>query len=157
MLPAPEVDDSPDAVFVREYMRTNDAKLACVRSGLVDSRYPLGVTAERVLRRPEIQAAIAAVRALGLGKRERTEYSRELILDELQVIHDRSVETGQMTAAISALKEQSSLLGYREQTLNVNVNVKPSEMSLAELEAAVSKLTAIEGEYSIVGSENDNE
>lgn len=149
---------TPDAVFVQEYLKSGDAKLACVRAGLSDSRYALAVIAERHLKRPEIQAAIAAVKALGV-KRERVEYSRELLLDELQAIHDRSVETGQMTAAISALKEQSALLGYREQTVNFNVNVNPRELPLADLEAMVAKLAAdrgvIEGEYSVVGIGND--
>ena len=55
---------TPEGIFVREYVRTGDALVACNRAGLGSSQYPLRVMAERQLARPEIQAAIEAFRGL---------------------------------------------------------------------------------------------
>ena len=57
-----DTEMTPDAIFVREYVRHGDEMLAVNRAGLSDSRYSLSVIAEYHLGRPEIKAARAIQR-----------------------------------------------------------------------------------------------
>lgn len=130
---------SPEAVFAEEYVRTGSAMMAVNRSGLTDPRYPVEIVARELLKRPDIQSMISlAGKGAGVSRREVTEYTRELILDELQMVHERSISTGNMASAISAVKTQAQLLGFLDQTINVNHTLSAKGMSLADLRAAVS-------------------
>jgi hypothetical protein len=127
-----------DEIFVREYVRTGRSDVACVRAGLINPEYPIKVIADRQMARPEIQRQIAEATEAG-GKQERIEYSRDLILDELQVIHDRALSMSNFPSAINALKTQASMLGMMDQTLNINHTVGAKGMSLQELRALVAQ------------------
>jgi hypothetical protein len=141
---------TPDAVFCREYLKTGDAMIACVRSGLVNSEYALSVQASAQLSRPEIQAALGVLRANGL-RRERVIVTRDLIIEELQSAHEKAMETGQVSSAVSAKKLQAQLLGYLDQTVNVNHVVSARDLPLAQLRALVSgrleQTGVIDGDY----------
>lgn len=128
---------TPEAVFCREYIRTGDAKIACVRAGLTDSQFALSVQAEAVLVRPEIQAALEVLRDSGV-KRERVVVTRDLIIEELQSAHEKAMAGGQVASAVSAKKLQAQLLGYLDQTVNINHTVSARDLPLAELRALVS-------------------
>jgi hypothetical protein len=147
---------TPEAVFCREYLKTGDAKIACVRAGLVDSEYSLGVQAEAQLRRPEIRAALEVLRGSGV-RREKSVVTRELIVEELQAASEKALQTGQVSSMVSAKKLQAQLLGYLEQTVNVNHTVSARDLPLSELRALVSgrleggRPAIIEGEYRDVG------
>jgi hypothetical protein len=64
-------------------------------------------------------------------------------------------------SAVNAVKAQAQLLGYMDQTVTVNHNVRAAELSLEDLRAMVSKELAatapqpalIEAEYTEVGNE----
>jgi hypothetical protein len=81
-----------DLVFAREYVRLralkskNAAELACVRAGITNPEYHIKVVAERQLARVEVQRLIAEAETSGMAI-ERTEYTRDLFLDELQAVH----------------------------------------------------------------------
>lgn len=141
---------TPDAIFCREYLRTGDAKIACVRAGLANAEYPIAVQAEAQLRRPEIRAALETLQAQGV-KRERVVVTRDLIIEELQAAHEAAMRGGQVASAVSAKKLQAQLLGYLDTTVNVNHTVSARDLPLAELRALVAgRLEApalIEGEY----------
>lgn len=147
---------TPDAIFCREYLKTGDAMIACVRAGLANSEYALSVQADAQLRRREIQAALEVLRANGL-KRERVVVTRDLIIEELQAAHEKAMEAGQVASAVSAKKLQAQLLGYLDQTVNVNHTVSARELPLAQLRALVSgrleRDGVIEGEYTDVREE----
>ena len=133
---------TPDAIFVREYVKTGDAMLATSRAGLNDSRYTLSVLAEHHLRRPEIQAAIEIAKALARDARPVvTEYTRELILEDLERLHQEARVDGMYAPAISAKKVQAQLLGYLDQTVNVRHSVEPREMSTDELRRKIAELS----------------
>ena len=133
---------TPDAVFVREYVRTGDAMLATSRAGLNDSRYTLSVLAEHHLRRPEIQAAVQIAKALARDARPVvTEYTRELILEDLERLHLKASDDGMYAPAISAKKVQAQLLGYLDQTVNVRHSVEPREMTTDELRRKIAELS----------------
>ena len=136
---------TPDAVFVREYVRTGDAMLATSRAGLNDSRYTLSVLAEHHLRRPEIQAAIEIAKQLNRDVRPLgMEYTRELILEDLERLHQDARVDGAYAPAISAKKVQAQLLGYLDQTVNVRHSVEPREMSTDELRRRIAEMTGKE-------------
>lgn len=147
---------TPDAIFCREYLRTGDAMIACVRSGLANSEYALGVQAQAQLRRPEIQAAIAVLRDSGV-KRERVVVTRDLIVEELQAAHEAAMRGGQVASAVSAKKLQAQLLGYLDTTVNVNHTVSARDLPLAELRALVSGRLEREAPALIEGVWRDTE
>lgn len=128
---------TPDAIFCREYLRTGDAMIACVRAGMANSEYALGVQAEAQLRRPEIQAALGVLRESGV-KRERVVVTRDLIVEELQAAHETAMRGGQVASAVSAKKLQAQLLGYLDTTVNVNHTVSARDLPLSELRALVN-------------------
>jgi hypothetical protein len=132
---------TPDAVFVDEYVRTGNAYMACNRAGILDTRYPLEVTARKTLERPEIQAAIEVARSLYKANEKRVPglYSREMLLDELQRVHEQSLHDRSYAASISAVKTQAQMLGYLETTININHGVSARELSLSDLRRMVSE------------------
>jgi len=145
-----------EGVFVREYVRTGDACLACNRAGLGSSQYPLRVMAERQLKRPEIQAAIEAYR---VAKEEDAVSSdeppsRELQVDKLEAIYRRALEEGSFSAAATAIKLQNELLGYADKTVNYNFNVTAQELPLHELRAMVAKKLSLGGP--VIDAEYEN-
>lgn len=153
---------TPDAIFVREYVKTGDALLAVSRAGLGDSRYALSVVAEYHLSRPEIQAAIGIQRELARTEERRIRgYSRDLILDDLEALHQKAKEDGAYAPAISAKKVQAQLLGYLDQTVHVTHSLVPREMTTAELRAKIAELSErdapmmIEGRYREVRGDSD--
>lgn len=136
---------TPDAVFVREYVKTGDAMLATSRAGLNDSRYTLSVLAEHHLRRPEIQAAIEIAKELNRdAKSVVAGYTRELILEDLERLHRDARDDGMYAPAISAKKVQAQLLGYLDQTVNVRHSVEPREMSTDELRRRIAEMSGKE-------------
>ncbi len=135
-----------EGIFVREYVRTGDALLACNRAGLGSSQYPLRVMAERQLARPEIKAAIAAYKSAEQEKVATDEPpTRELQIDKLESIFRRALEDGSYSAAATAIKLQNELLGYADKTVNYNFNVSAQELPLHELRAMVAKKLSLGG------------
>ncbi len=127
-----------DEIFVREYVRSGRSDVACVRAGLINPEYPIKVIADRQMARPEIQRRIAEAAESG-QKPERVEYSRDLILDELQAIHDRAFSENNFASAINALKTQAAMMGMMDQTVNINHTVGAKGLSLQELRALVAQ------------------
>ena len=132
-----------DLVFAREYVRLralkskNPAELACVRAGITNPEYHIKVVAERQLARPEVQRLVTEAETSGLTI-ERTEYTRDLFLDELQAVHERALDARNFTSAISAVKTQAQLLGFMDQTVNINHTVTAKDLDLATLRAMVA-------------------
>ena len=132
-----------DLVFAREYVRLralktkNPAELACVRAGITNPEYHIKVVAERQLARPDVQRLVTEAETSGLTI-ERTEYTRDLFLDELQAVHERALDARNFTSAISAVKTQAQLLGFMDQTVNINHTVTAKDLDLATLRAMVA-------------------
>jgi len=135
--------DDRDLVFAREYVRLralkskNPAELACVRAGITNPEYHIKVVAERQLARPEVRRLVTEAETSGLTI-ERTEYTRDLFLDELQAVHERALDARNFTSAISAVKTQAQLLGFMDQTVNINHTVTAKDLDLATLRAMVA-------------------
>lgn len=135
--------DDRDLVFAREYVRLkalkskNAAELACVRAGITNPEYHIKVVADRQLARPEVQRLITEAESSGIVI-ERTEYTRDLFLDELQAVHERALDAKNFTSAISAVKTQAQLLGMMDQTVNINHTVTAKDLDLQTLRAMVA-------------------
>jgi hypothetical protein len=59
-------------------------------------------------------------------------------LDELQAVHERALDAKNFTSAISAVKTQAQLLGFMDQTLNINHTVTAKDLDLQTLRAMVA-------------------
>ena len=155
--------ENPDAVFVKEYIKTNDALLAFNRAGYPTGGVGAKVMAERTLARPEIRIALDVLKEFGFERPEdvpANPLSRDGLIEKLDTIHDAAMQDASFPSAINAVKTQAQLLGYMDQTLTVNHNVRAAELSLEDLRALVSKElesvkpalpSIIEAEYSEVG------
>lgn len=152
--------DTPDVIFVREYVKTGDALLAFNRAGYVTGGVGAKVAAERTLARPEIRLALSVLADMGIEKREDIPVdpqSREGLIDKLEIIHEAAMHEAAFPSAINAVKTQAQLLGYMDQVVTVNHNVSARDLSLEDLRLMVAKEldrapspALIEGEYTDV-------
>jgi len=156
--------ENPDVVFVKEYIKTNDALLAFNRAGYQTGGVGAKVMAERTLARPEIKIALGILAEFGIERAEDIPVnprSRDGLIEKLDAIHEVAMQETSLPSAINAVKAQAQLLGYMDQTVTVNHNVRAAELSLEDLRAMVSKELAqtapqpalIEAEYTEVSGE----
>jgi hypothetical protein len=134
--------DNPDAIFVKEYVKTGDALLAFNRAGYMTGGVGAKVGAERTLARPEIRLALEVLRGMGIEKAEDipvAPLSRDGLVDKLDIIHEAAMQDAAYPSAINAVKTQAQLLGYMDTVVNVNHNVRAAELSLDDLRAMVAK------------------
>jgi hypothetical protein len=72
-------------------------------------------------------------------------------LDELQAVHERALDAKNFTSAISAVKTQAQLLGFMDQTVNINHTVTAKDLDLQTLRAMVADrakpVAVIEADY----------
>jgi type II secretory pathway predicted ATPase ExeA len=61
------------------------------------------------------------------------------LIEKLDAIHEVAMQEAALPSAINAVKAQAQLLGYMDQTVTINHNVRPSELSLEDLRRMVSK------------------
>lgn len=108
-----------DAVFVEQYVLTGDAVTACIRAGIRDARYPITVIAERTLNRPEIAAAVNALKKIGTSAQP-LEVTRESIIADMEEVYQKALTDGQYASAIGSKKLQSMLLGLLQTQININ-------------------------------------
>lgn len=137
VLPANGDDDFDDAteavtIFVEQYLKTGNAMIACSRAGIRDPRYPMEVTAERTLQRPDIQFLIKAFGKLQVPEQP-IEVTRETNIVDMQTVYEKALEDRQYGSAISAKKLQSLLMGVLTQNINVTHRHTVDNMSDDEL------------------------
>ena len=136
------MSDNPDVIFIKEYIKTGDALLAFNRAGYRTGGVGAKVMAERTLARPEIRLALEVMRELGIERRDDLPVdplSRDGLVGKLEEIHGAAMEDSAYPSAINAIKTQAQLLGYLDQVVTINHNVRAAELSLEELRTLVSK------------------
>ena len=134
--------NNPDVEFVKEYIKSGDALLAFNRAGYQTGGVGAKVMAERTLARPEIRIALSVLADFGIEKGEDIPVdplSRDGLIEKLDAIHEVAMQETALPSAINAVKAQAQLLGYMDQTVTINHNVRASELSLEDLRAMVSK------------------
>jgi hypothetical protein len=134
--------DNPDVEFVKEYIKSGDALLAFNRAGYPTGGVGAKVMAERTLARPEIRIALSVLADFGIEKGTDVPVaplSRDGLIEKLDAIHEVAMQEVALPSAINAVKAQAQLLGYMDQTVTINHNVRPAELSLEDLRRMVSK------------------
>ena len=133
--------DNPDVEFVKEYIKSGDALLAFNRAGYQTGGVGAKVMAERTLARPEIRIALSVLADFGIEKGEDIPVdplSRDGLIEKLDAIHEVAMQEAALPSAINAVKAQAQLLGYMDQTVTINHNVRAAELSLEDLRRMVS-------------------
>lgn len=133
--------ENPDVEFVKEYIKTGDALLAFSRAGYQTGGVGAKVMAERTLARPEIKLALSILAEMGIEKAEdipTNPLSRDGLVEKLDKIHEVAMQEASLPSAINAVKAQAQLLGYMDQTVTINHNVRASDLSLEDLRALVA-------------------
>jgi hypothetical protein len=133
--------DNPDVEFVKEYIKSGDALLAFNRAGYQTGGVGAKVMAERTLARPEIRIALSVLADFGIEKGEDIPVdplSRDGLIEKLDAIHEVAMQETALPSAINAVKAQAQLLGYMDQTVTINHNVRAAELSLEDLRRMVS-------------------
>jgi hypothetical protein len=134
--------ENPDVQFVKEYIKSGDALLSFNRAGYPTGGVGAKVMAERTLARPEIRIALSVLADFGIEKGTDVPVaplSRDGLIEKLDAIHEVAMQEAALPSAINAVKAQAQLLGYMDQTVTINHNVRPSELSLEDLRRMVSK------------------
>ena len=134
--------ENPDVVFVKEYIKSGEATLAFNRAGYPTNGVSAKVMAARTLARPEIRIALEVLKEFGIEKDSDipvSPLSRDGLVEKLDEIHKVAMTETALPSAINAVKAQAQLLGYLDQVVTVNHNVRAAELSLEDLRALVSK------------------
>lgn len=146
---------TPDqiAVFIQEYVRREhqpDAGvLAVIAADLRDPQWLPHHVAEMILSKPEIQAAISAVRAV-YKPPEIKEVSAETITADAETIFEKAKNDRQYTAALAAKKLQAEIAGLLKKDININVRHSVETMTDEQLEA-IARRAPIDAEFKEVG------
>lgn len=142
-------DPDKDSAFVRHYVKSKDAVQACGQARIHCFGYDPRDVAYHQLARPEIKQAIAAEE-----KRVATlppaEITKDSIITDLERVFDESMQAGEYNPAIAAKKTQASMMGWLEQTVNINLKQDATMLSDAELLKVINDRrpgTMIEGEF----------
>lgn len=139
-------DADRDSTFVQVFVQTNDPVAACIRAQIRDYRYDIREVARRQLARPEIQAAIAAVKKL-MPSKEDVEITLDSIVADLEHIHQEAVSDRDYTPAIAAKKLQAQMRGYLQENINITHTMRVEDMSNDELKRFLKKQPTIDGEF----------
>jgi len=154
-LPLPRADEGAytqqDATFVVEYLRregqSDAAVVACINARLSRPHEHIARTAEWMLSRPEIKAAIATARESFKSQVPVSgEVTRDTITADVEDIFKMAKDDRHYPAALNAKKLQAELHGLLKQDIQVthrHMAVLPDE----ELERIAAKASTIDGEF----------
>lgn len=123
--------------FVNEFIRTGNAAMAVVHSGIRDGRGPDKI-AEELLTRPEIRAAIECSPRI---ESPVVVLDKDAVLADIHMVKDRAVEEGRLSEAINALKLISDLQGLRTTKVEVTqVGKAVKDMTDDELMSVLERM-----------------
>lgn len=121
--------------FVAEYLKTGNAALAVVHSGIRDGRGPDKI-AEDLLMREDVRKAIEAGAATETPV---VQLDKTTILSEIQEIQDRAREEGRYSEALTALKLKTDIQGLRTSKVEIVHNKGVKDMTDDELLSVLEK------------------
>lgn len=134
----PEVD----TIFAMEYVRHKHEPtagvIACIKANIRDRDCHISMTADRMLKRPEIKTAIALLEKT--YKSAVTEdVSVQTITSNLERLAQRAEEDRQYPAAIAAQKLIAQLHKLLDTNISMTITHKAEEMTTDQLMKIVSK------------------
>lgn len=145
-----EPDPERDALFVKNYIRSRDAVDACAKARVFCVGYDMRDVAAHQLAKPHIKKMIAEAEVKATNDPS-PEITRDSIITDLEQVFEKSMRDGEYTPAITAKKTQAQLLGWLENTVNVNIKRDIASMTDAELmqiiESKSSSQKVIDGEF----------
>ena len=106
--------------FCEQYIVDMNAKEAAVRVGY--SAHTAKQQGHRLLTTPVCRAEIDRLLA---ERQQKTEYDRIRAEQELEHIHQRALEKGDLASAVAAVREKKKLFGLDQEEKTLNINVKP--------------------------------
>lgn len=143
------------AIFVQEYVRRESeadaGTLAVIAAQMRDPQWLPHQLADVLLQKPEIQAAVKAIRQVYKPKGIQ-EVSVDTISMDMEAIYQDAKDARQFTAAIAAKKLQAEIRGILTKNVNIHVKHTVGTMADAQLEA-IAKQAVIEGEFTDVTPE----
>lgn len=169
-----DTDAERDAIFVEQYIKREgrpDAHIvACINSQIRDNRYPMAVTAENQLNRPEIQAAISAIRRLGTSKPTENLSDRptaDTIIADTEDIYKEAFAAREFQHCLGAKRLQADVLGLNKTGININTtNISVLQMSDEKLLEIINRAPAVDADFvdvtpplgiaSVVSTDRDN-
>ncbi len=136
-----------DALFVREFLKNEGrddaaAVTAYRRAGYFNPAYPIAVAAERILSRPDIQAAIAAARP-NFKPKVQGERSRDSVLADIDAVFESALEAKDHSAAINAKRLEAQLQGYLQENIQVTHKLDVTELSDDQLLRIINKKASV--------------
>lgn len=128
-----------DAVAT-QYLRWGDARMAVVRAGVREFRWPFDVVVERVMGLPEVVARIEELRAAGVvGGEGVPGMTREEAGARLEGLLQDAERAGEIDAAVRVLGLYGKWQGWEKHEMTVTHRRAVEELTDAELEEMVRK------------------
>jgi len=121
--------------FVSEFLKTGNAALAVVHSGIRDGRGPDKI-AESLLMREDIRAAIESAAPMETPV---VALDKDVVLAEIQEIQDLARGENRYSEALNAIKLKTDVLGLRTTKVEVVHNKSIKDMSDDDLLAILEK------------------
>lgn len=145
MLPF-DITPDQDSVFI-DAMNSNggDATAACVVARIMSPMYPIDYIAKLMMERPEIQAALGALKLIKKNS-VMPEITRDSIVADMQSVYEKAMLLGDPKAAIASKRLQSELLKFLDQSITITHKTDASQLTDEELMRIASKRT-IEGDF----------
>jgi len=107
-------------VFCQEYILDMNATQAALRTGY--TARSAQQTGSENLSKPLVRAEIDRLLA---ERQQQTAYNRQRAEQELEHIHQKALEKGDLASAVAAVREKKKLFGLDQEDKTVNLNVKP--------------------------------
>lgn len=136
-----------DRAFVEEMVLSGDPLYATMRAGIREAGVELRIIAQKMIDRPDIQAAIAELKRQNKYAQP-IEITNRSIAEDMERVYDAAFSDKDWKAAISAKSTQAQMLGLLVSKVEITRVLDVTQMSDAQLAAiaAGSAAVVIDGE-----------
>lgn len=127
-----------DRAFCEEMILSGDPLYAAMRAGIREPGTELRIIAQRMIDRPDIQAAIAELKRQNKYAQP-IEITNRSIAEDMERVYDAAFSDKDWKAAISAKSTQAQMLGLLINKVEVTRKKSIHDMSDAELDEIIAK------------------
>jgi single-stranded DNA-specific DHH superfamily exonuclease len=125
--------------FCQEYIADMNATQAAIRAGYT-ARSAQQIGSENLLK-PLVKAEIERLLA---DRQQKTGYNRIRAEQELERIHQRALEKGDLASAVTAVREKKKLFGLDQEDKTLTLNVKPILTAAEERVQLMERLSLLD-------------
>lgn len=126
-----------DRLFCEEMILSNDPLYAAMRAGIREPGTELRVIAQKMIERPDIQAAIAELKRQNKYAQP-IEITNRSIAEDMERVYDAAFRDKDWKAAISAKSTQAQMLGLLVNKVEISRKRDVGELTTEELRAIVA-------------------